>query len=164
MDLGFVLYVLLRRFLMREIKYGTGPNVYEKGVYSGYSYYITEGFLNPCAYVVVPKKIGKKENPLYKMSRSDMYFLPTHGGVTYKRDDFMFDKIDREHFVIGWDYGHGMDFIYFDTQLVLEDSFFEEYNKGKHVWTGKEIREDVKRVIDALLEVEYEINGRDTKK
>ena len=140
------------------------PNVVEKGVFSGYIYYITEGYMNPCAYVLVPKKIKRKKHPFYNMKKSDLYFIPSHGGITYKEDSFMYEPIDKNYFVIGWDYAHGMDFIYFDTQLVLEDSMFEEYNKGKKMWTRKEIKKDVKRVIDFLVEVEDEINKRDIKK
>ena len=139
---------------MAEIRYGVGPRIYKKGVYKSYTYYITENYSNPCAYVLVPRKLGKKKHPFYRLGIDRLPPLPVHGGITYFSKDFMFDEISKDYFVLGWDYCHGGDYVYFDDSLVLDSRLFKDYNKGKHKWKYKEIMRDVTDLIELLLEVE----------
>lgn len=136
----------------KEIKYGVEPRIYEKGVYKGYTYYIVEGFMNPCAYVVLPKGGLFHRHPLYKKNTWDV-LLPVHGGTTYLEGTFYLDDIGKKNFIIGWDYAHAGDFIYFDPALSEGEEIYglDKIEKG-HRYTRKEIYSDITYAIDFIEE------------
>ncbi|MBO7615010.1 MAG: hypothetical protein J6T15_04880 [Bacilli bacterium] len=147
-----------------ELRYGlTVPYVREKGVYSGTTYYIVEGYLTPTAYIVIPKKIGLfKKHPFYK-SKEEMPYTKAPGGITYVSDDFYIDCVGKDNFVIGWDYAHFNNYLYFEDPKPPAPSFWN-YNEG-HKVTLEEVRRDVEKVIDYVKGVEkrYEKSRRNTK-
>ena len=122
----------------REILYGVPTNIYEKDTYLGFTYYIVESYSFPCAYVVVPKKD--------KGVKKVLDFI-VHGSITYSKDSFYLDNIGKGNWVLGWDYGHGGDFIYFDDTFTLTS---HSIGAGK-VYKREDIIEDVENVIDAII-------------
>lgn len=146
----------------RKIRYGVEiPEIYEKGEYKGYTYYIIEQYMNPAAYIVIPKGRLFKRHKLYKLELEDIY-VPVHGGITYKEDTFAMDDIGKNNFIIGWDYAHSGDYIEFEGSLPefmdkkskgksLSD-MYKDYNKNTKKYDYKDIMEDVKAGIDYLVE------------
>ena len=123
----------------KEIKYGVPTTIYESGMLDGLTYYIVESYNFPCAYVVIPKS--------YEESK-DIAGLAVHGGLTYDKDTFYLDDVGKDKIVLGWDYGHAGDFMYFDDTFTLTTPS-PEYNKGKR-WTRDDIMEDVSRCIECI--------------
>ena len=143
---------------MKKIKYNTEyPRVFEKGTYRGYTYYITEGGIAPCAYVVLPRKLGGKDHPFYKKSVFELPFIPVHGGITYNRTEFRYDDVGEDSFVIGWDYGHGLDYTEYKKELVKS---YKAMGLELKKYTYKDIIFDIKICIkylegDVVCETDY---------
>lgn len=122
-----------------EMKYTLSRTVIilQKGTYQGYSYFIINTGWHPCAYVCVPK--GHK---YYKKSY-DSIPIDCHGGLTFADKDFNYNPIViKDHWWIGWDYGHYGDY----TMLVTEDS------KSTR-WTTEIIYKEVQDVIKQLRKI-----------
>lgn len=122
----------------REILYGVPTNVFEKDTHLGFTYYIVESYLFPCAYVVVPKKLKKA---------GDILDLVVHGGITYSKPDFYLEDVGKNNWVFGWDYGHGGDFMFLDETITLRPP---KELRGK-MYTREDIMRDIDRAISAIL-------------
>jgi hypothetical protein len=140
--------------MSKPITYGVEPRIYETSKYKGYKYYIVEGYMSVCAYVVIPKGSIKKRHPLYKAELEDMSHFPVHGGITYASDTFYLDNIGSKNFIIGWDYAHGGDFIFIDRSFVNEWVSLDKYDNG-HKYTREEIMRDIENCIEFLIK-EYD--------
>ena len=95
----------------------------------------------PTAYVEIDKN-----NKLFKKNYNDIANIYVHGGLTYSRS-FLQD-IKKDTWFIGWDYGHAGD--YLGYEIIYPN---ELRNKEDKKWTTEEIYEDVKNVIDQIIEV-----------
>ena len=103
--------------------------------YKDYEFAIISLGTHPCAYIGIPDghRFYKKE------STEDIFdSLPAHWGFTYS--DQGVAGLMQDKWVIGWDYAHCVD--YMALPIPIE---------GKR-WTTKEIFEEVKAVIDQIVE------------
>lgn len=115
--------------------------ILDKGIYNGFNYAIVSYGTHPCCYVFLPK--GHK----YYGKNYDDIDIVCHGGLTYSNDDLLFNPLENDKWVIGWDYAHYNDY---------HGSFSTRCGR---VWTTKELLEDVKEVIEQLAESEVQQNG-----
>ena len=112
------------------------PIVLANGQYKYYTYWILSLGSHPTAYVEVPRG-----HPLwfrdYDFS-SD--YIDVHGGLTYSKN--YLHGCNTGEWTVGWDYAHFDDAYY--------SSLMPEYGRR---WSVREIFEDVKSVIDQLVEL-----------
>ncbi len=99
-------------------------------VYKGYEFYITSLQTHPTAYVLLTKKDKLFFGNEYQCTEH----INCHGGLTYSGK---YSKGTEEQWIIGWDYAH-----LGDRLGVIS---------GKE-WTTEEIYEDVKNVIEQVIE------------
>lgn len=97
-----------------------------KDKYAGFPYIIRTLGKWPCAY------LGLVDEPDFDVDELDAPVSFTYKSWEWARFDFM----DKEHVWLGWDYGHGEDYI-------------PGYQETGHKYTVEEIIEDVKKVIKA---------------
>ena len=101
-----------------------------EGEYKGYKWFILSYQTHPCAYIV--------------LSPSDEYYgkqwsecdLNVHGGTTFAQYG-LHNFVDKDHWVIGWDYNH-----YGDFSAMID--------MGGKKYTTEEVYRDVKRAINEL--------------
>lgn len=110
-----------------------------------------------CAYIKVPYANWCKTT----CSVDDAVLL--HGGCTYLERTFpeqSSDAADPSYMIVGWDYGHLNDGI---DKATLSQVDPERYaimqrnphlflDTGEHVWTQKEVIDEIHSVIDTLLD------------
>ena len=107
------------------------------GEVKGFVFKIISYGSHPCAYVGCPL-----DHPI---ATSDDFDVDCHGGLTFGQpgDGELFDE---ELYWIGWDYAHGGDFfLYYDSELTPIEGL-----PGRK-WTVFEILDEVKHVVDVLL-------------
>ena len=117
--------------------------VKEHGFYNCYDYAICMVNHHPCCYVFL-----KDGDPYCDVTDYDEVNASMHGGCTFvgNPDDF----IERYGIkltlpaknVIGWDYAHYNDYI----------PSFANMKSGK-IWTLKELKDEVHKVIDYLMDL-----------
>lgn len=110
--------------------------------YKGYEYVIMSLGTHPTAYVGIP---GAEANAIFQeedLEESD--HINVHGGITYE-NSFIRDENKNEYsngkWWIGWDYAHLYDY--------MPDNDYGQYRKK---WTTEEILEEVKSVVDQIIE------------
>ena len=110
-----------------------------EGDYNGYHFVIVSYGTHPCAYVEIPK-----DNKLYKIDYSDesLWDISVHGGFTFG-DDLLHLGFEENRYFLGWDYAHCGDYAGYDILF----SFSGDDKK----WSTEEIYEEVKSVIDQLI-------------
>lgn len=123
---------------MKEMIYSANSiqEVLHNGEYKGYKFCILNLGTHPTAYVEC--KIENCNG--YEDERLDD--ISVHGGFTYFGKGFW----DKESSYLGWDYAHYMD--YAGYELMYPESM---RSFGKKKWTTAEIFEEVKAVIDQLI-------------
>lgn len=116
----------------------------DHGEYNGYEYVIMSLGTHPTAYVGIP---GAEANVIFQeedLEESD--HINVHGGITYE-NSFIRDENKNEYsngkWWIGWDYAHLYDY--------MPDNDYGQYRKK---WTTEEILEDVKSVVNQIIERE----------
>lgn len=144
---------------MKKMVYGNiGKKIelIERSKYQGYDYAILNIHgSHPCCYVKLPF-----EHRLAKIALDnyDELDIRCHGGITYAENylrlsgqinedgtDWINGARDFTGVWIGWDYAHCDDYRY--------DPFFNrEPIAWEHKWTYEELLEDVKSVIDQIVE------------
>ena len=102
------------------------------GEYKGYKWFILSYQTHPCAYIVLTPS-----DEFYGKGYDDYYF-EVHGGITYAQFG-LHDFVDKDQWVIGWDYNHLGDY----SAMV---------NMGGKKYTTKEIYGKVKEAINLLAE------------
>ena len=115
------------------------------GKYKAYKFAILSLGLHPTAYV-------ENKNNFRDIEEADgrVVYVP-HGGFTYCNGSH-WDAKDTSKY-LGWDYGHCDDFSGYYTP---GDGLYETTKR----WTTDEIYEEVKKVIDALVD----LKGSQTKR
>lgn len=134
---------------MKEMVYHSDRKieVIYSGEYKGYSFAILNLGTHPTAYV-------ENKNGFADYDEANEFTdYVAHGGFTYYGQAY-WDKSDKRNY-IGWDYAHCDDYAGYYTQC---DGLW----KTTHKWTTPQIYEDVKEVIDCLLNIKKEdkTNGR----
>lgn len=126
---------------MKEVDYTSKKyEILDEGDYNGKHYVITYMGNHPCAYVEFNYEF-ERDSKLWENvpCHWDANYLDI-GPWTYHH------KInDDPRIYIGWDYGHLNDYSRFDNDISLKK------------WTVKEIREDVKKVIDYLNKIKNKL-------
>ena len=124
-----------------------GPGfVIAEGEHEGFKFFVKNICgMHPTAYVVVPKG-----HPLYcwepKIGELDK--IDVHGGVTFTATNLAGAEIEKDMWVIGWDYGHAGDYAgYFEGDE-------RESVKELHKWTTDEIIAECERVCNTLKEMD----------
>lgn len=127
---------------MKEIVYSDKLKleVLYQGNYKGYKFVILNRGYYPTAYV--ENKLG-----ITDMFDERISSVNVHCGFTYCGEAY-WDKEDKTSY-LGWDYGHICD--YRGDMPML---FFSENTQ----WTTEEIYEEVKFVIDQLIELQESNN------
>lgn len=108
--------------------------------YKDYEYYILSLQTHPVAYVLLTKK-----DKLYGNEYECEMKINCHGGLTYA-DKYFSKSSKEERWTIGWDYAHDGD----RFGLI----------SGKE-WTTEEIYEEVKDVIEQVIEINKTKNKPD---
>lgn len=124
-------------------------DILHEGTYKHYTFLIVSYGTHPCAYVLIPFN-----HPLYNeypvnhpLGKHNISEIKCHGGVSYSNKNGIFfnTALYRSGYWIGWDYNHcGVDF---------NASPYVSSDLGKH-WTTEEIYEEVKSVVDQLIELD----------
>lgn len=118
--------------------------IIKSGCYKKHNFWIITNGAYPCAYVELLKK-DKFYNKTVK-GKYDKIPIDVHGGLTYAQT--YLQMCVTHSAVIGWDYAHPNDYIYYPDRIFL---FFCGDEFGKK-WTIKEIMTDIKSVINQTLE------------
>lgn len=113
-----------------------------EGEYKGYHFIIKNLGTHPTAYVEIPRT-HKYFNKHY-----DDIDICVHGGLTFASSQF---ENKKNSWFIGWDYAHCGDYYGYDK--TFQKKFSELINKNDKKWTTLEMFEDVKSVINQLMEV-----------
>ncbi len=127
---------------MKEVDYTSKKyEILDEGDYKGKHYVITYMGKYPCAYVEFNDEFERDSKMWENVScHWDANYLDI-GPWTYPQH-----KINNDpRIYIGWDYGHVNDYTRFDDDINLKK------------WTVKEIREDVKKVIDYLNKIKNKL-------
>lgn len=130
---------------MREMIYKpTGDiEILSSGTIEGYNFYIISMGTHPCRYV---------ETQADRIRFINTNEIDCHGGITYTGKELQSIGATAENGIfIGWDYRHGFD--YLGSMEDRPAGSFRTFNKK---WTTAEILEDVKDVINQLLNIERE--------
>lgn len=112
----------------------------DHGVFKGFEYVIMSLGTHPTAYVGIPKT--EAYTIFHENRLSDL--IDVHGGITYENSyirDENKNEYSNDKWWIGWDYAHLYDY--------MPDNDYGQYRKK---WTTEEILEDVKSVIDQIIE------------
>lgn len=127
---------------MKQMEYSSERKreILFEGKYRDYQFYILNLGTHPTAYVEIPK-----ENKLYEKDYDEIDIV-VHGGLTYSED--YLTGIKKNSWFIGWDYAHFGDYIYYQVKLPVD---FSMYDKK---WTTEEIFEEVKDVINQIIDME----------
>lgn len=135
---------------MREMVYQATnkQEVLYSGEYKGYKFAIMNLGTHPTAYV--ENKRGFCE---YDEANEATDYIP-HGGFTYLGKAH-WDESDKTIY-LGWDYAHLGDYVSYDFGIAELNQIIESGigDLDEKRWTTTEIYEEVKVVIDKLLEVE----------
>ena len=112
--------------------------------YKGYEYVIMNLGTHPTAYVGIPERAAYIIFQGEDLMESNL--IDVHGGITYE-NSYILDENKNKYcngkWWIGWDYAHLNDF--------MANNDYGQYRK---MWTTEEILEDVKSVIDQIIEKE----------
>lgn len=114
----------------------------DHGEYKGYEYVIMNLGTHPTAYVGIP---AVEANTLFQEEDlEDSDSINVHGGITYE-NSYIRDENKNEYsngkWWIGWDYAHLYDY--------TPDNDYGQYRKK---WTTEEILEEVKSVVDQIID------------
>ena len=125
---------------MKEMVYQSTrkKEILYEGTYKNYYFVIVSYGTHPCAYVEIPKN-----HAYYKKDYNELD-IDCHCGLTYSDDLSHVIPNKDDSWFIGWDYAHAGDYMGFDAMFKFDTS------KDKK-WTTKEIYEEVKSVIDQLI-------------
>lgn len=116
-------------------------------VYKGYEFFIISYGTHPCAYVKIPQN-----HPYYNKFYDDLP-VSCHGRLTYSgfglldNAEFRHMITDDNAYYIGWDYAHLGDYNVYRLDYLRNEFFNDGYK-----WTVPEIYEEVKDVIEQLIE------------
>ena len=117
------------------------------GVYKGYEYHILNLGTHPCSYITLTKDDKLFGKTLDELDETDVY---CHGGFNYADNTlssrtYSYVNKYEDKWIIGYDYGH-----YKDWTGYMSD----EHNimLGNKKWTTNELREEVREVIEQLIE------------
>lgn len=102
-----------------------------EGTYKGYQWLIVSYYTHPCAYIITKMNDGYYKQQYWTLN------LDVHGGLTYS-DYGLHTIVEKDKWVIGWDYGHYGD--------------YKPYNETGKKWTTIEISFDIIRAIDIMTE------------
>lgn len=118
-------------------KHVVSVEVLAHDTYRDYEFAIVSFGIHPCAYVGIPKghRFYRKNYNLKMFNK-----IPAHCGLTYSKTGI--GPLMQDKWVIGWDYAHSCDYT---SLFPLE---------GNKRWSTEEILEEVKEVIDAIVEEE----------
>ncbi len=126
---------------MKEVDYTSKKyEILDEGDYNGKHYVITYMGNHPCAYVEFNYEF-ERDSKLWEN-------VPCHWDANYLDIGpwtYHYKNNDDSRIYIGWDYGHLNDYSRFDNDISLKK------------WTVKEIREDVKKVIDYLNKIKNKL-------
>lgn len=117
--------------------------------YKGYEYIIMSLGTHPTAYVGIPEAEAKvifKEEDLEESDR-----INVHGGITYENSfirDENGNKYSNGKWWVGWDYAHLYDYI-----------VGNDYGQYRKKWTTEEILEEVKSVVNQIIEMGKKMNN-----
>lgn len=95
-----------------------------EGEYKGYKWFILSYQSHPCAYIVL--------NPSDKYYGKNYfeYSLDVHGGLTYAQFG-LHDFVDKDYWVIGWDYNHYGDYSTIGSMMGKKYTTEEIYSHVK---------------------------------
>ena len=114
--------------------------IIKQSIHRGYEYVITSLGSHPCAYVIIDET-----HPLYQNNCMEWLGI-VHGGVTYSEAILSpIVNVEDNKWVIGWDYAHAYDYYCIDPDN-------ERMNMQGKKWSVDEIMDDVKLMIDYLIE------------
>lgn len=118
--------------------------IVRKGTYKKIDYYILNGYVCPCAYIVLPKYTQQLKSKVLPLQLN----LMVNGGITYHENHLKLRNktgktrsLVTDENVYGWDYGHYTDYI---PRMPLL------YSNAKK-WTLDEIRQEIKRAINTFV-------------
>lgn len=128
---------------MKEMIYSNKRTfeILHQGKYKGYQYYICSLGTHPTAYIEIPKT-----SIFYKQDMFEIE-LDAHGGITYSKD-YLYNITNS--WFIGWDYAHFGDYYELEGWYPNQLKLYENWKK----WTTEEILEEVKDVIEQIIEKE----------
>lgn len=122
----------------KEVK----PRVIGYGSYKEVKWAITSvKGIHPCAYI--EDKFIKKYDNMYEIP------LDVHGGITFY-DYCHFNPEEENVKYIGWDYGHYNDY---NDYYFMPESFRIMIKEKEKKWTYDEIKDEVFKTIDKMIEV-----------
>lgn len=136
---------------MKEMIYGESkenPDVLYSGEYRGHKFAILNLGSHPTAYV--EDKIGLIG---YEDFRLDG--ISVHGGFTFHDTGYWGDESEKISW-LGWDYSHSGDFMGYY-------SIDNPFNHQEKQWTTAEIYEEVKSIIEQIIEVEQYVETDEAK-
>ena len=128
---------------MREMIYKpTGEiEILSSGTIYGYKYFIISMGTHPCRYV---------ETQADRIRFIKINEIDCHGGITWADKELpSIGATAANGIFIGWDYRHGFDYLGF-----MEDRPAGSFRTFNRKWTTAEILEDVKDVINQLINIE----------
>lgn len=112
-----------------------------EGYYKDYHFAILSLGTHPCAYIEIPK------DHKYYGKRYNNIDIACHWDVTYSRNGLGTGIVGfyRTGYWIGWDYSHYGDYAGYEVGLP------SNLRTGGKKWTTEEIYEEVKDVIEQLM-------------
>lgn len=138
--------------MVKEMEYKTlreSKEIICNGHYRGYYFEIVSYGTHPCAYIL----IEDMNDFFYGKDYDNLSFINCHGGLTFSE----FDDIDKNKWVIGWDYAHAGDWVGYKPTLGIKTHLIDDYiyddwgdDYGKK-YTVKVIVNDVFKVIDQMV-------------
>lgn len=127
---------------MKEMIYGErmeNPGVLYSGDYKGHKFAILNLGTHPTAYV--EDKIGLMGYEDFRLKE-----ISVHGGFTFHDTGYWGNESEKISW-LGWDYAHCDDFMGYYS---IDNPFYYQSKQ----WTTAEIYEDVKRIIEQIIEAE----------
>jgi len=138
---------------MKEMEY-TGmtekPVSLGSDTYKGYIFHIVSYGSHPSAYIEIPKGHKLYGRTIYKYEKGNpLYAIHCHGGITFaehaKKHILYPDADENERiYVIGWDYAHAGDYIYYGVPSI------DKFNVDGWKYTVADITADAHQVIDQI--------------